>query len=97
MFSTSRTPELGYFNNQPTDFNMKKINYPENSVIYVNQAYLTVKNDKIMFYADFYLIRQIIEALNLPESITNYVYKDREVKIYKPRYDVSTAEFLGLY
>lgn len=98
VFSTSRIwPEVGYFNNQLTDFNMKKVNYPENLVIYVNQAYLTVQNSKKMFYVNFYLIGQIIEALNPPENIANYVCKDCEVKIYKPRYDVSTVQFLGLY
>ena len=57
VFSTSRIwPEIGYFNNQLTNFNMKKVNYPENSVIYVNQAYLTVQNSKKMFYVNFYLI-----------------------------------------
>ena len=98
VFSTSRIwPEVGYFNNQLTDFNMKKVNYPENLVIYVNQAYLTVQNSKKKFYVNFYLIGQIIEALNPPENIANYVCKDCEVKIYKPRYDVSTVQFLGLY
>ena len=98
VFSTSRIwPEVGYFNNQLTDVNMKKVNYPENLVIYVNQAYLTVQNSKKMFYVNFYLIGQIIEALNPPENIANYVCKDCEVKIYKPRYDVSTVQFLGLY
>ena len=98
VFSTSRIwPEVGYFNNQLTDFNMKKVNYPENLVIYVNQVYLTVQNSKKMFYVNFYLIGQIIEALNPPENIANYVCKDCEVKIYKPRYDVSTVQFLGLY
>ena len=91
VFSTSRIwPEVGCFN-------MKKVNYPENLVIYVNQAYLTVQNSKKMFYVNFYLIGQIIEALNPPENIANYVCKDCEVKIYKPRYDVSTVQFLGLY
>ena len=98
VFSTSRIwPEVGYFNNQLTDFNMKKVNYPDNLVIYVNQAYLTVQNSKKKFYVNFYLIGQIIEALNPPENIANYVCKDCEVKIYKPRYDVSTVQFLGLY
>ena len=98
VFSTSRIwPEVGYFNNQLTDFNMKKVNYPDNLVIYVNQAYLTVQNSKKMFYVNFYLIGQIIEALNPPENIANYLCKDCEVKIYKPRYDVSTVQFLGLY
>ena len=33
---------FGYFNNQKSDYNMKTINYPENTIYYVNQSYLTV-------------------------------------------------------
>ena len=55
---------------------MKKVNYPENSIIYINQAYFTVENNKKMFYADHYIIGQIIETLNPPENITKYVCKD---------------------
>ena len=29
----------GYFNQQPCDFTMEKPNLPENSVLYINQAY----------------------------------------------------------
>ena len=43
-----------YFNQHPMGFNMKKVNYPENSIIYVNQAYLTVNNNKRIYYADFF-------------------------------------------
>lgn len=69
------------------------MNYPENSIIYINQAYFTVENNKKMFYADHYIIGQIIETLNPPENITKYVCKDWEKKIYKPKYDVSTGQF----
>lgn len=54
------------------------MNYPENSIIYINQAYFTVENNKKMFYADHYIIGQIIETLNPPENITKYVCKDWE-------------------
>ena len=43
-----------------------------------------------MYYADFFLIGQIIEAINPPENVSNYVCKDREVMLFKPRFDVST-------
>lgn len=98
MSSLSRIwPGFGYFNNLPADFNMKKKKYPDNSVIYVNQAYLTAKNNKKVFYADYYLIGQIIEVLNSPENIVNYVCKDYEEKTNNPRYDMSAGKFLGLY
>ena len=35
-------PMYGYFQPHPYDFHMDKENYPENSVIYLKQGYLTV-------------------------------------------------------
>ena len=82
---------------QTNNFNMAKVNYPENAIIYINQVYLTGKNNKKMYYADFFILDQVIEALNSHENITNYVCKEKEVKLIRPRYDPSTGDFLGLY
>ena len=41
----------GFFNAINPDFNMEKVNYPENTWFYINQAYLTVKKKKIYFIA----------------------------------------------
>lgn len=86
-----------YFKNQPTDCSMKKVNYPENLIFYINQWYLTIQNIKKMCYADDFLIDQIIEASNPPENIETHVCKDREVKLFGPKFDASTEEFSGLY
>ena len=56
---------FGYFSEQMSNFNMGKVNYPENTIICINQAYLMIKNNKKMFYADHQILGQIIEALNL--------------------------------
>ena len=37
---------FGYFSEQTTDFKMGKVNCPENAIIYINQVYLTKKNNK---------------------------------------------------
>ena len=50
-----------------------------------------------MFYAHYYILDQIIEAINPPKKTENYVCKDREVRFYHPRYDTQTGQFLGLY
>lgn len=50
-----------------------------------------------MYYVDYFLIGQIIEAISPPENITNYVCKNREVRFYRPHHDTNTGEFLGLY
>ena len=43
-------PKYGYFKQQSCDFHIDKNNFPENSIIYINQGYLTVKHNKNMFY-----------------------------------------------
>ena len=75
-----------------------KKNYREVSIMYINQANLTVKNNKRIFYGDRFLLGPIIKAIiNPPENISNYVCKDREVKIYRPCCDIATGQFLSLY
>ena len=64
---------FGYFSEQTNNFNMKKVNYPENKIIYINQAYLTTKNNKKMYYADYQILGQIIEALNPPEETGDFL------------------------
>ena len=41
----------GFFNAMKPDFNMKEVNYPENTLFYINQGYLTVKRTKRYFVA----------------------------------------------
>lgn len=74
-------PEYGLLKEQPFDFHTDKENIPENSIIYVNQGYLTIKDNKRLLYADYFLLGQVIEAINPPEAIRNYVCKEHEVKL----------------
>ena len=45
---------------------------PENRIIYINQAYVTVRNNKKMFYCDYQIIGQVIEAVNPPDTIERF-------------------------
>ena len=89
--------EPGVFGDVRTDNNMEKGNFPENSLIYINQAYLTFQKNKKIYYYDYFIFGQIIEASNPPSNIETYELKDREVKYYFPRYNKETGEFLGVY
>ena len=60
---------------------MEKENYPENSKIYLNQGYLTVKDNKKIYYEDFYILGQVNECINPPEDIQNYIC-NKEVRMY---------------
>ena len=70
---------MGVLNNSHLD----KKNYPENSIIYLNQGYLTIKDNKKLQYTDYYLLGQIIKCIKPPEEILNYVCNEREFKIYR--------------
>ena len=59
----------GYFDDIRTDYNMENVNFPEKSLFYVNQAYLTIQKSQKIYYADYFLIGQIIEAANPPDDI----------------------------
>ena len=60
---------------------MDKDNFPENSIMYINQGYLTVKDNKKMFIRASYRGHK----------------SSGEVKFYRPRFDSQTGQFLSLY
>ena len=74
---------------------MEKVNFPESTLFYLNQAYLTVKKKKI--YCDFFILGQIVESSNPPQNVSSYTLKENEVKMVRPRYHPKSLEFKGLY
>ena len=46
-----------------TDYNRKKVNYPENSPFYVKKSFLTIQKDQKMFYGDNYILGQMQKRL----------------------------------
>ena len=90
-------PSYRYFKQQPCHYGVDKKNMPENSIICLNQGYQSWKDNKKVFYADYFLNGQVNECLNPPENLEIYEFKDREVKMFRPRYDTVTGHFRGLY
>ena len=68
---------------------------PEMTIFYLNQASQSYKNDKKICYCDYYIIGQVIPALNAPADLTDYEVKPDEAKIVRPKYDVDSGKFLG--
>ena len=66
------------------------------TIFYVNQASESYKNDKKIYYCDYYIIGQVIPFLNSPADLTDYKVKPDEAKIIRPKYDVESGKFLGL-
>ena len=89
--------QYGFFDSGKSYYSMEKVNYPENTILYLNQAYLTVKENKTIYYCDFFVLGQIVEAANPPEDISTYVLKENKVKMIRPKSNAETGEFLGLY
>ena len=66
------------------------------TIFYVNQASQSYKNDKKIYYCNYYIIGQVIPALNSPADLTDYEVKPEEAKIVRPKCDVEFGKFLGL-
>ena len=90
-------PNYGYFKQQACDYGVDKESMLGNSIIYMNQGYQPWKDNKKIYYADYFLIGQVNESLNPPENLETYEFKGREVKMFPPRYDNVTGHFQGLY
>ena len=68
----------------------------EMTIFYVNQISESYKNDKKIYYCDYYIIGQVIPSLNSSADLTDYKVKPDEAKIIRPKYDVESGKFLGL-
>ena len=87
---------IGYFGTESCDFSIEKANLPENTIVYINQAYQSFKDGKKVYYNDVFIIAQIMPLAQQPKEIESYQLKDNEVKILRPRYDPINGEFLGI-
>ena len=59
----------GIFGNVRTDFNLEKVNFPENLLFYVNQGYLTIRKSRKIYYDEYHIIGQIIESSDPPVTL----------------------------
>ena len=77
-------------------FFLEKGNLPEKTIFYINQGYLSYKDNKKIYYNDVFILGQITPLLNQPQNIEEYVPKEDEVKILRPKYDIKTGTVLGI-
>ena len=66
------------------------------TIFYVNQSYLSYKDNKKIYYVDVYIVGQIVLLLNQPENLDEYRPLENEVKMCRAKYDTATGQFLGL-
>ena len=87
----------GFFGDQKGEFTINKPAFPENTLIYTNQGWIsTLKGGDHVIYLDYVVLGQLICAKNLPEDFDNYECKPDEVKLYVPIYKNETGEYKGL-
>ena len=89
--------ENGYFNEIKPEMNIEKANIPENTLLYINQGFIsTVKSGELAMYVQNFIIGQLIVAANQPEKIDEYTCNDNEVKLLTCVYDLESGKFKGL-
>ena len=83
----------GYFGELKTDFVLHKKDFPENSLIYLNRAYISSKDGDSVIYCDYVVLGQLLILKN-PEG--NEPINSSCVKLYSPSYDREQGRFLGI-
>ena len=71
----------GFFKEQRTDFTINKPNFPENTLVYVNQGSISPIKGEQAIYLEFVILGQILPFAN-PDPKINLGYhdfKDNEV------------------
>ena len=62
--SVSMWKDFGFFSSKICEFNIEKVNMPENTLFYVNQGYQSYKDNKKVYYNDIFIIPQIMPLHN---------------------------------
>ena len=81
--------ENGFFKDQRTDLPIVKPNFPENSIVYVNNGSITPVKGGHARYLEFVILAQTLRMANPPPGIDldKHNYKDNEVLIFTPLYN----------
>ena len=88
----------GFFGNQRSDLTLSKENFPENTLIYLNQGVITdLKAGDCTIYLDYVVITQILPASTCPPDIgSGYEFKENQVLMLVPLYNTENGHFRGL-
>ena len=88
----------GFFKEQRTDLTIKKPNFPENTLVYVNQESISHIKGEQAIYLEFIILGQILPFANPDPKINldNHDFKDNEVLLFVPSYNTETGLYQGL-
>ena len=91
--------ESGFFDDHRSDLTIPKANFPENTLMYVNQGSVSlVKGGGQAIYLEFVVIGQLMPVANPDPSINleTHVFQDNEALFYVPIYNKATGLYGGL-
>ena len=91
--------ESGFFDDHWSDLTIQKVNFPENTLCYVNQGSVSlVKGGGPEIYLEFVVLGQLMPVANLDPSINleTHVFKENEAYLYIPVYNKATGLYGGL-
>ena len=91
--------ESGFFGGQRAELTIQKANFPENTLVFVNQGTVSLfKGREKAVYLDYVVIGQIMPAANVDPKIDldKYKYKEKEVMLYMLVYNTATGLYGGL-
>ena len=90
--------EPGFFKDQRVDLTIPKANFPENTLVYVNQGSISQMKDGEAIYLEYVVLGQIMPVANPDPTIDleNYEFKENECLLYVPLYNTENGLFCGL-
>ena len=88
----------GFFKEQKTDLTINKPNFPENTLVYVNQRSISPIKGEQAIYLEFVILGKILPLANPDPKINldNHDFKDNEVLLFVPSYNTKTELYQGL-
>ena len=90
--------EPGFFKDQRVDLTIPKANFPENTLVSVNQGSISQMKDEEAIYLEYVVLGQIMPVANPDPAIDfdTYEFKENECLLYAPLYNKENGLFRGL-
>ena len=88
----------GYFVDQKIDLTIPKVNFPENTLCYINQGTVSQIKEGNAFYLEYVILAQIMPLANIDSGIDldYYEFKKNECLLFVPCYNKETGLFQGV-
>ena len=90
--------ENSFFSDQRSDLSILKSNFPENTLVYVNQGTVSTFKGGQAIYLQFVIIGQIMPIINLdPKTdLDKHNFKDHDTLLFVPLYNTTTGLYRGI-